>query len=215
MACANASRVLAVVFAICPLTFTNGQTVDQEIFAKAIDQDLRLVVRRVEIDANDLLKATIESGQRALVTGTYTVSAAILDAKNVREIPLATLLEIDRGPADSGCHVLAFARDANDLVLAVAIGHNVALWRVSAAPYNSTGLAWLPGWQANPLIVAQDQSTVHVTLSRLKDARWSAVVTDLRVAKGAKTVYEQAENNWCFTVVRSWRDNTPSQPTIP
>ncbi|MGA2230733.1 MAG: hypothetical protein ABSH22_07525 [Tepidisphaeraceae bacterium] len=184
----------------------------QEIYRTTVRGSTQLVVDRCKLEPLDLLKGIMKEDPTDPATNAYTINAALVGPNNVR-IPLGSTLEIDKSPENSGCHVLAFAQKPNEMVLALAMGRNVALWRISLRQYGATGITWPDGWQASELTRAQDQSTVSVAITQLPDGRWAVAITDREVSPPPTATFEQAGDDWRFVVTHSWRDDQRGEKT--
>jgi hypothetical protein len=188
----------------------------EEIFRAELGTDLTLVVKRTGVEGSSIIKSMIPEGLASRAASAYSVSVEIV-APRQPGVVIAALIEVEQGPPDVGFHVLQVARGTDGVVLVVAKGTNLGLWRIGITQMDKTALTWLRGWVANALIMPRDAQNVGTDLQALPGGRWRVDVTDKSIANGAATTsFNEEGADWHFVITYSFADRiAAAEPHYP
>jgi hypothetical protein len=120
-------------------------------------------------------------------------------------IVLATKLQLDTDGSGAGFEVLDLVILNGALILPVAVGTQLGLWRIEFGPITRDSWVFLEGWWVQALASRLDSAAVKVDVSQLDDRRIALAVYDKRAGGDrAPTLFEQENNEWRFRVTKKW-----------
>lgn len=184
------------------------------VFTTPLSRDIELLVTRTKIENSEVIRQLMADSPPTVITNYYTVSVELLLPDRSRVV-VASRLDTETGPPNVGFHVLQAVKKVNELILSVAEGPGIGLWRINFDRPDQTQWAWLSGWEANPLIRARDVGNVRVELSSIPGGRWKADVVDKDIFGGATTSFEQDGADWRFVITDGWKTKMGGQERRP